>query len=49
MIKQGSDNEIEDIDDRETIPYASPKRESEDEVDDKISKKPILETAVETE
>ena len=49
FIKQGSDNEIEEIDDRETIPYASPKRESEDEVDEKIYKKPILETAVETE
>ena len=49
LIKQGSDNEIEEIDDRETIPQASPKRESEDEVDEKIYKKPILETAVEIE
>ena len=32
-IKQESDNEI---DDRETIPYASPKRKSDNEIDEKI-------------
>ena len=33
----------------ETIVYASPKRESEDEIDEKIYKEPKLETAVEVE
>ena len=38
-----------DIDHSETIVYASPKRESEDEIDEKIYKEPKLETAVEIE
>ena len=45
LIKQESDNEI---DDRETIPYTSPKRENVNEIDEKIYKEPKLETAVET-
>ena len=49
FIKQQSDNEIEENGNRETIPYASPKRESEDEIDEKIYKEPNLETAVEIE
>ena len=38
-----------DIDHSETIVYASPKRESEDEIDEKIYKEPKLETTVEIE
>ena len=45
LIKQESDNEI---DDRETIPYTSPKRENVNEIDEKIYKEPKLEAAVET-
>ena len=37
------------IDDSETIVYTSPKRESEDEIDEKIYKEPKFETAVENE
>lgn len=46
LIKQESDNEI---DDRETIPYTSPKRENVNEIDEKIYKEPKLETIVEIE
>ena len=46
MIKQESDIEI---DDREIILYASPKWESDNEIDEKIYKKPKLETAEEIE
>ena len=45
-IKQESDNET---DNRETIPYASPKKESDNEVNEKIHKEPKLETSVEIE
>ena len=37
-----------DIEDRETILYASPKRESEEEIDKKIYKEPKLQTPVES-
>ena len=37
------------MDDSETIVCASPKRETEDEIDEKIYKEPKLETAVEIE
>ena len=46
MINQESDIEI---DDREIILYASPKWESDNEIDEKIYKKPKLETAEEIE
>ena len=46
MIKQESDNEI---DDRKTIHYASPRRESDYEIDEKVYKEAKLETAIETE
>ena len=45
-IKQDSGNEI---DDRETIHYASPKRESDNGIDEKIYKEPKLENAIEIE
>ena len=38
-----------DIDDSKTIVYVSPKRQSEDEIDEKIYKQPKLKTAVEIE
>ena len=38
-----------DMDDSEIIVCASPKRETEDEIDEKIYKEPKLETAVEIE
>ena len=38
-----------DIDDTETIVYASPRRESENKIDEKMYKKPKLETAAEIE
>ena len=38
-----------DMDDSETIVCASPKRKTEDEIDEKIYKEPKLETAVEIE
>ena len=45
-MKQESDDQI---DDRETIHYASPKRVSDNEIDEKIYKGPKLETAIEIE
>ena len=49
LIKQISVKEIEKIDERETIPYASPRREKEDEIHEKIYKESKLETTVESE
>ena len=45
-IKQENDDEIHD---RETIHYASPKRVSDNKIDEKIYKGPKLETAIEIE
>ena len=48
-IPDASRQRENDMDDGETIVCASPKRESENEIDEKIYKEPKLETAVEIE
>ena len=49
VIDQKRDGEIEDIDDRKTILYVSPRRESNNEFDEKIHKKSKTKTAVDIE
>ena len=48
MIDQERDGEIEDRY-RETIPYVSPKRESDNAIDEKLYKEPKAETTVDIE
>ena len=49
VIDQEKDGEIEDVDDRETIPYVPPRRESNNKIDEKLYKEPKAETAVHIE
>lgn len=49
IIDKERDSDTEEMDDRKTIPYASPKRENDIEIDEKIFKEPKDETAIDIE